>query len=150
MSNPTDLPPISTKTPLLEVPSSNPITWSPRSVCLWNDIQGKAWHVITSAFRVDLWSGVRVENRLCSVGMDTSSFSPSQAEPPGFLKFIYHSQYSWEQAEGNSAFHKLSSPTAAFRGGSSCCPDQDLLLHKSLNQTSPVSFPLGQKVEEFS
>lgn len=35
-------------------------------------------------------SGVWVENRLCSVGMDTSSFSLSQAEPPGFLKFIYH------------------------------------------------------------
>lgn len=31
-----------------------------------------------------------MENRLCSIGMDTSSFSLSQAEPSGFLKFIYH------------------------------------------------------------
>lgn len=90
VSNPTYLPLISTKAPLLEVPSSNPITCGPRSVCLWNDIQGKTWHVSRSTFRADLWSGVQVENRLCSVGMDTSSFSLSQAEPPGFLKFIYH------------------------------------------------------------
>lgn len=80
-SNPPDLPLISTRAPLLEVPSSNPVTCSPRSVCLWNDIQGKTWHVSRSTFRADLWPGVRVENRLCSVGMDTSSFPSARLNP---------------------------------------------------------------------
>lgn len=60
---------------------------------------------------------MRVENRLCRVGMDTSSFSLSQAEPPGFLQFIYHRAPSLLGSELRVILHSTNFPLPLLESG---------------------------------